>query len=242
MGSWFFQERWDGADPDAGFKALHEDDLRSHGDDPYTGTLGQKSGFTRLATKPVSKVEAERLADDFSDKSDKYDDYCGAIPLAGRKGKPRRSKPAVRAATEREAKRLLRERFGDELVRIITLKPKRPPHSGKVVATKHEVKPRIVWTINGKGEYPNKTAASKAAREKAKAFAAKAKAGGRVYYSSEGEFFVAPAVKVDGDQTAALALKVALNDKPVAWEVEVELQKADATKPGAWLFVGWARE
>lgn len=238
MGAHSFERRWDGADPQAGFDAMHQDDLASYGHDPYTGDIGQKSGFTVLSRTPVSEDQARRLADEFMDEADKWDDTCGAIPLAGRGGKTATRKPSIRATSEREAKRLLREKYGDDLKKIVRLEPKGVPHSGKVAATKRDVKPRIIWTVNGQGAHPNKTAATKAARERAKAFAAAVKAGEKKYVNaSDGEYFVAPAV---AQSEAALVLKVGLFDKPVAWAVEVEVQKVDTSKPGSWLFVGVA--
>lgn len=241
MGSWFFSEQWNGADVDAGFRAMHDEDCRMQGDDPYTGSMGQKSGFVRLAATPVSEDEARRLSDEYSDASDKSDDCCGAIPLAGRAGKRRTMRPTVRATSERAAKKLLKEKYGSDLVKIVSLETKSAlPHSGKVVATKREVKPRIVWAVNGQGEHRTKTEATKVARAKAAAFAVAVKAGQKKYVSSsDGEYFVAPVVA--GGLDAALVLKVGLFDKEVAWSAVVETQKVDTTKPGSWLFVGWAR-
>lgn len=238
MGSWFFSVRSDNPDPVSAFKQLAEQDRYENGNDTYNGSIGQKSSFTVLSKKPLTASAAQRLADDFSDTSDKYDAHCGAIALADRGGKAVRRKPRIRAASEDDARAQLREKYGSSLSRVVTLKPKAPPHSGKITTSKTEAQPRIVWGINGKGSYPNKTAAAKAAREKARLYAAKAKAGDDHIRRSGGEFVVAPRLE---SAPAAVVLRVGLFDKPVAWEVEVELQEIDESKPAGWLFVGWAR-
>lgn len=243
MGAHSFEQRWAGEDPQRGFDALCEEDRCSFGHDPYTGDIGQKSGFKVLSRKPVSEEEARRLAAAFTDKADKWDEVCGAIPLARRSDKVTVRTPTVRARSQEDAKTILRNKYGDDLSRIVSLEPRTSIHSGKITAVRHAVKPRIVWTVNGQGAHPNKTAAAKEARRQAKAFVVKVRAGG-AGYRSDGEFFVTPQIAFDEKQgepaRSALTIRVGLFDKTATWSAKVELRKADPTTPGTWLFVGLA--